>query len=695
MANPPTSVARFFNRRLPWWTWPAQVIGVVNPSIRFAAARDAMQLAALMGRLPLARWLPLLVAVLAAVVGLVRPAFYIGLQAPFYRDVYTEAPLAMTIALIAGFLAPTLGVLFVIIFGLCDLARELGSTVFPLGYLGRLISYWLLWLLVVEIPLMHRAVSWSCVLPVGEQAWTRAVMRLIPRGLPRTLLGVALGAAMTGVLVYVWTLAAPMLIRPVFVWNDQGLTDEAMNILQRSNEILVVAGIVVALLTSGLAIWLGLADPRTGLQMRPIRTNRLVSLAGYVLSAALVVVALGGMRTSAFDTALLLVALLGARPLAALVLAVPRVRRVLGVIPLPLRFLLGFGLTYFLARPILDFWMLHGGQVKILWFTWRADRPFGSEFFPVVVATALGVLIFAILLGARPEPAGGAPPRPPAGTSTLAMLCIIGLVVVMLWLGTPEPVAAGDCSGLSDCFSAGQAGTAAAAGAAAAAAAIAGSRGAERVGRKVLDSIGFPEEATGEATGEAFADDGLGGKAASVGEAGAVDSTPGPADRPAPAPSAPPAAAPAPQPLVGLQTPPVEAEAPVAEPELRVAEAEPAAPEGDLAAGDDGAGGKTRTLEEGGPVAEQPTVAETPPLETAPAPAQPPAAAGPAPAAAAEAGEDDGLGGKTASLGELPGDEAPRPAAQPPAAEPPAQQRPAGDAFTRPGAGEEEPNKPK
>ena len=68
------------DRRLPWWTWPAQLVGVLAPPVRLAAARDAATLAALGRRLPsippLAFVLgPAAVIVIAALIGLLDPGY--------------------------------------------------------------------------------------------------------------------------------------------------------------------------------------------------------------------------------------------------------------------------------------------------------------------------------------------------------------------------------------------------------------------------------------------------------------------------------------------------------------------------------------------------------------------------------------------------------------------------------------------
>jgi hypothetical protein len=361
--------------------------------------------------------------------------------------------------------------------------------------------------------------------------------------------------------------------------------------------------------------------------------------------------------------AVLLAALLGARPLAAVVLAVPPVRQTLSVIPLPVRFLLGFGLTFLVARPIVA-----------LWLEGNFDPPFGSEFLPVVISTALGVLIFAILLGVRPEPAGAAPA--PRGTRTLMMLGLIALIAVMLWLGTPEPVAAGDCSGLTDCFSGGQAGTAAAAGAAAAAAAIAGSRGIDRVGRKMLDSMGFPEEGAPTAGGQPAA-------TTTPAEAAAVEA---PSATDSPVADSPTAETATTEPRATATT----TEAPMADtPTTQAPATDAPTAEAATPAGDDGLGGKAQTLSEAGPTVDQPTAQapETPPAEPAqPAPEVPAAEVGPTPVAADQA-VDDGLGGKARSLGDVPTEELPSDA-QPPAGEQPTAAQPPAETFTRPDASE-------
>jgi hypothetical protein len=119
-------------------------------------------------------------------------------------------------------------------------------------------------------------------------------------------------------------------------------------------------------------------------------------------TALLLLVALSGMITvPAIDVPLLLLALIGGPLLAQVVLRLPGVEPALGLVPVPVRFLLAFLLTFLLARPIAG-----------VWFEWHIQ--WGSEFMPVVLSTAIGVVVFSVLLGARRE--GLLPRRPPSGT---------------------------------------------------------------------------------------------------------------------------------------------------------------------------------------------------------------------------------------------------------------------------------------
>jgi hypothetical protein len=112
-------------------------------------------------------------------------------------------------------IAPAAGVLLVVLHGLADLVGALMDPSASYGQYGimgvvagRLISFYLLWLLVVEIPVVGRMVPWV-VMDSDRPANVGA----------RKALAVASAAIAVGLMTWIWTQAAGILLRPVFTWT--------------------------------------------------------------------------------------------------------------------------------------------------------------------------------------------------------------------------------------------------------------------------------------------------------------------------------------------------------------------------------------------------------------------------------------------------------------------------------------------
>jgi hypothetical protein len=185
---------------------------------------------------------------------------------------------------------------------------------------------------------------------------------------------------------------------------------------------------------------------------------------------------LGGLMTGFLDLAIIGGVALLSQPVAARVLRNDRLRSLLRGIPWVVRFVAGFGLTWVIGYVI---------------NTVRYEPLAGSEFFPLVLTVAFGLLIFQVLLsdldtgdeGEDDEPTPEAEAAPSAGGAIGAALVIFA-VGAMLQLAFPATAFADNCSGLFDCNQTVGAAAAAAAGAAAAAAGAAASRNQNRKRRK-------------------------------------------------------------------------------------------------------------------------------------------------------------------------------------------------------------------
>ncbi|HXE72550.1 MAG TPA: hypothetical protein VNO81_07805, partial [Candidatus Nitrosotenuis sp.] len=234
---------------------------MLHGPIRQAPYDDAF----LLGR-PSLRWLPPAVLALAALFAL-APAAISGI-----RNVYTESFPFMITALGVGLLAPSLGVGFLAVYGLLQLILASPS---PGVAAGHLVSLWVLWLLMVEIPLAQRALA-------------RTVGARMGGGGAGAVAGTLAGAALTGVLVFLWTQGAPILNRPVFTWAGSNPTAAAVSGLQGHPWGLVVPALLFSLVASVLRLYRGAAPERAahGPPATPLRR---------VLTGALVVVGLSGM----------------------------------------------------------------------------------------------------------------------------------------------------------------------------------------------------------------------------------------------------------------------------------------------------------------------------------------------------------------------------------------------------------------
>jgi hypothetical protein len=430
--------------------WPSLAGGLFLPTLAGVARRDVelVETAPLpggplrvLGRFPdLWTWCLVAVAVAIAVVfGYLRP----GIGA-----VYTESTLFLGLAVALGMFSPAAAVLMLLLFMPLDLLNTWqGGLLDPLipAIAGRIVSWWLLFVLAAAIPLVCRGIPAAVIARHAQQ---------VP--IIRRLLGYVAAALIAGVLVWFWTQATQFLIRPVFAWSNLRTPPvAAVESLHTSWEDVVTAALVSLMAFTLLRDALGSLDDEANDIRRAVRAggpgeSRLLPdewlIASQILGAVFLTMTLGGLITQAIDVVVLFGTLLVAGPAIRFALTrLPIVVRLLTRIPWLFRFMLGALLGYLAALAINGAW--EGQQTA-------------SDFFPMVVAVAVGLFLFELFLEADlsadelearrdelDEPAASAPPAPAGAVPALGIsigASVLIALAVLAW--TPAPANAADCT---------------------------------------------------------------------------------------------------------------------------------------------------------------------------------------------------------------------------------------------------------
>jgi hypothetical protein len=422
-------------RRWPWWMAPARLVGRVRPRVRAAAAADATALQRL-PTLAVSVALPLLVVLLAGVVSATHATsqiLHVSPQVDWFRflidDVFTESPLFLLAAVVAGAFSPALGVFLVVVFGVMDIAaatQQPGELEpLPVALAGRLVGLWLLWLVAVEIPILGRQLGLS---------WQRIARQPVAVA--------ALTAVATGAFIWFWTLAATVLIRPVFTWSSLpgGVRLEAIQPVQTAGLVFVAAGGLMAGWVAFARGPGGLLDPPITQPVRrspagPLAVVRAV--ARHVLVAALLTISLGGLITVPLEAAALFGALVAARPVARLVADRTSTGTLVRTLPPVARYAIAAVLTFTVAQlavaPLYQFAITSGSE--------------SPQFLSVVVAVAIGIMLVELAT----TPGSGGTSRPTARSAAAAGAVLVG-VLLALELAAPLTVLADNCAGLVDCW---------------------------------------------------------------------------------------------------------------------------------------------------------------------------------------------------------------------------------------------------
>ncbi len=422
----------------PGWIWPSLALGAAWPSLIATARLDADLLRRLrpapgtgrLGRLGELPGLPAAVLVGSALV----LAVLFGFMRVGIHDAYTESWLFLALAVTLGLASPSAGVVLVLAFIPMDLlatiTRGSADPLVP-ALAGQAVSWWLLALLVVAAPLIARQVPAAVLAsmhPVDDRA--------------RRALGYAGGAAVAAALAWIWCAGTVELIRPVFTWSAAlGSPSPATTgpLLAGRVDLMVLTALValaVTLLRDTFRIVDDEADadvlPAPWPRILPLPDPRLTPLR-WVLVTAVGLVLLGGMITAPVDVILLGAALLAARPgVHWLLRRAPAARVVLGQLSWIVRFAIGVAV----------------GAITALVLTLVLTGPaFGSERFPIVVATAVAIVILALLLevdavaDSEVRASSGRAAAKAASAGTVVLVGLLALPALALAQGTaPCPV---------------------------------------------------------------------------------------------------------------------------------------------------------------------------------------------------------------------------------------------------------------
>ena len=370
--------------------------------------------------------IPLVAIAIAAGFGLARPG---------YASIYGESLLLIVLLTAAGAFGRTLGIAVVLVHGITDMIRFI---LVPDGFLsqltlhdalGRLISYGVLWLVVVYVPSVARGIAAAAEARRG--------------GLSGRFAGAGIGAAVAGIGTYLWSNLMPYLFGAVYHQSPAPQTLQP----QQHPELLSL-GVAAAYLLVDLFLRRRRIHP---IELRPLlagvpRTG-IVGLVVRILGFGVLLVGISGIMTTNLDAYILIGSFVVAEIAAAAV----------GRWGLP-----GTGgrsaRTISLAGSALS-------VVVVIAVGWVANRvwPNGlleSRFLPIILSLAVAFPIARVAAslaarawradeGARKVDEGTAPSSP---VVTAAVTLGVITVVLAAMLVMPATALADNCASLGDCF---------------------------------------------------------------------------------------------------------------------------------------------------------------------------------------------------------------------------------------------------
>lgn len=342
-------------------------------------------------------------------------------------DTYLEIPIFLLLAILIGQALPSLAVVFVLVFGVLDIAvaatqpQEL--TPVPWAFAGRLVAIWALWLLVVELPVFGRSLAGSWRAISGNRGAVAALLVLT-----------------AGAFTWFWTQAAPILVRPMFVWSDLGAPAvAAVRPVQEGGAVFAVWAVAVA---GGVAmIHLRAGIPLLGPEAATAQAApRVQVILRALVAGAVITVSLGGLIATPLEAAVIFAAVAGSGPLAQLVAD----RTVLGyavrVTPPPIRYVAAAGVSIGVC------WLVVGQLYQV---NLRANiGPPHNEFFSVVFAIAVAFFLVALVT----TPSSGVQQRRAGPASTAITMSVLAIGLQALILATPVTAFADNCASLNDCW---------------------------------------------------------------------------------------------------------------------------------------------------------------------------------------------------------------------------------------------------
>jgi hypothetical protein len=328
-------------------------------------------------------------------------------------DVFTESLPFVLAASLVGLMAPAAGVLLVIVYGITNIGVTMWSgelaPVLP-ATIGRVTTCLVLWLLVVEIPLLGRAVFewWSSR---DESPGAKRGAALIASALS------------VGVLSYSWALAAPLLMVGVYLSSGRTPPSLPTQILERHDTALAVLIGIAALAIFGLR-YLGRSAHVARLDDEPAASGA-PSRVLYLVSLGLVLLLLSSVLREPTDVVILLAGLLLARPIGGAVLRVTRLAPRLARVAWPIRLIAGFGVA--------------------LAFAWYFVAIVGASritpFFTSVVTITICLVIIEVFRAAD-DVTAAPPPRERSGR--------VASLILLFWLMAPAVAMADNRDGDTD-----------------------------------------------------------------------------------------------------------------------------------------------------------------------------------------------------------------------------------------------------
>jgi hypothetical protein len=317
-----------------------------------------------------------------------------------FNVVFTESLVVMLLATTFGIISAHLGLLFVCGFAFGDffLAVTIWRCYSGFNYLTGmcsdgfiqhlarvrlplLIEYGLLGLLTTQIPMLTKALLVQLVPPSHLRRSVRLGLAVVGQ------------AALTGILVYLWTRAMPILIRPIFLWRGTNPFDQAIAMLRTPGMILVFVAIVASIVRTmlhGMIVF----RPHLGVRLDAIQNqlnlpppispitaqvNPWIRTVGQSLWSTLL---LTGMIFFWYDAVLLggLIFLLQAARTRLIPLPLGPWARLVQRIPLLVRMAGGIIVVYYLSRSFLE------AQMRVT-----------SSFRPIVLLTGVALVVFFLL----------------------------------------------------------------------------------------------------------------------------------------------------------------------------------------------------------------------------------------------------------------------------------------------------------